>query len=48
MELQTQLVLARRFGYLAAEEYEEVERRASEVGRMLSAMVTSLRSAPNS
>lgn len=43
MELQTQLVLARRLGYIVPTEFEEVEELASEVGRMLSAMLTRLR-----
>ena len=47
MELQTQLMLAQRLGYVAPAEAGEVERLASEVGRMLSAMISRLRSAPN-
>jgi four helix bundle protein len=48
MELQTQLLIARRLGFVDLSELEKVESLASEVGRMLSAMVTRLRAAPNS
>lgn len=46
MELQTQLALAQRPGYIAPGEFEVVESLASEVGRMLSALLTRLRIPP--
>jgi four helix bundle protein len=45
MELQTQLIVARRLGFVDSSEFEKVESLASEVGRMLSAMVCRLRAA---
>ncbi len=48
MELQTQLILAIKLGFGDYSEFEKVESLASEVGRMLSAMVCGLRLALNS
>jgi four helix bundle protein len=47
MELQTQLVIARRLGFVDSSEFEKVESLASEVGRMLSAMLSTLRAVSN-
>jgi len=47
MELQTQLTIAMRLGLLEPSEFEKVEVLACEVGKMLSAILTKLRSAPN-
>lgn len=46
MEVQTQLAIARNLGFIEASEFETVESLASEVGRMLSALVSRLRAAP--
>lgn len=43
MELQTQLLIAKRLGFEEPQEVEKVESLESEVGRMLSATVTTLR-----
>jgi four helix bundle protein len=43
MELQTQLIVASRLGFGDSCEFEKVESIASEVGRMLSAIVSKLR-----
>ncbi|HEY1500627.1 MAG TPA: four helix bundle protein [Acidobacteriaceae bacterium] len=43
MELQTQLLIAERLGFVDSTEFEKVESLASEVGRMLSAMLSKLR-----
>ena len=47
MELQTQLTIATRLGFLGPSDFEKVEGLASEVGKMLSALLTRLRSGPN-
>jgi four helix bundle protein len=47
MELQTQLVIARKLGFLDSPEFEGAENLASEVGRMLSALLTKLRAVSN-
>jgi four helix bundle protein len=47
MELQTQLMIARRLGFVDSSDFERVESLASEVGRMLSAMLSKLRVAPD-
>ncbi len=44
MELQTQLTIAVRLGFLEPSEFEKVEMLASEVGKMLSAILSKLRS----
>jgi four helix bundle protein len=41
-ELETQLQLAQRIGYLAAVEVDETQRSIDEVGRMLNAVVAGL------
>jgi four helix bundle protein len=46
MELQTQLVIAGKLGFATSGELENVQRVASEVGRMLSATLSRLRAAP--
>lgn len=46
MELQTQLLIAKRLGFVDSTEFETVESLASEVGRMLSALLTKLRGLP--
>jgi four helix bundle protein len=46
MELQTQLLIAKRPGFVDSSEFEKVESLASEVGRMLSALLTKLRGLP--
>jgi len=43
MELQTQLTIAVRLGFLEPSDYEKVEMLASEVGKMLSAILNKLR-----
>jgi four helix bundle protein len=48
MELRTQLVIASRLGLVDSSDFKKVESLASEVGRMLSAMVTRLRAAAES
>lgn len=45
MELQTQLVIARKLEFLSSAEFDKVESLASEVGKMLSATVTNLKAA---
>lgn len=47
MEVQTQLVIANRLGLVDSAEFEKVESLASEVGRMLSAILTKLRTVSN-
>ena len=47
MELQTQLTIAVRLGFLEPSEFEKVEMLASEVGKMLSAILNKLRSPSN-
>jgi four helix bundle protein len=47
MELQTQLTIAVRLGFLGSSEFEKVEGLASEVGKMLSAILIKLRSPSN-
>jgi four helix bundle protein len=47
MELQTQLTIAVRPGFLEPSEFEKVEMLASEVGKMLSAILNKLRSPSN-
>ena len=47
MELQTQLTIAIRLGFLEPSEFEQVEGLACEVGKMLSAILTKLRATPN-
>jgi four helix bundle protein len=42
MELQTQLLIASKLGFLGSREFEEVEGFASEVGRMLTSMLSKL------
>ncbi len=44
MELQTQLTIAVRLGFLEPSEFEKVEMLAPEVGKMLSAILSKLRS----
>ncbi len=44
MELQTQLTIAVRLGFTEPSEFEKVEMLASEVGKMLSAILSKLRS----
>ncbi|HWB98719.1 MAG TPA: four helix bundle protein, partial [Bryobacteraceae bacterium] len=44
MELQTQLLIAKNLNLVDSTSYENVESLASEVGRMLSAMLSNLRS----
>lgn len=46
MELQTQLVIAGKLGFADSSQFEEVASIASEVGKMLSAILRNLR--PNS
>jgi four helix bundle protein len=46
MELQTQLIIARKLNFVDVSSFETVESLASEVGRMLSAMLSNLRAAP--
>ncbi len=47
MELQTQQVISRKLGLLDSSEFEKAESLASEVGRMLSALLTKLRAVSN-
>jgi four helix bundle protein len=47
MELQTQLIVSRRLGFVSPTEFEKVESLASEVGRMLSATLSKLRAVAN-
>ena len=47
MELQTQLLIAKKLGLLDSSEFEKAESLASEVGRMLSALLTKLRAVSN-
>jgi len=47
MELQTQLTIATRLGFLGPSDFEKVEVLASEVGKMLSALLSKLRSGHN-
>jgi hypothetical protein len=47
MELQTQLKIAMRLGFVDSCDFERAESLASEVGRMLSAMLNKLRTAPD-
>ena len=42
-ELQTQLLLARNFGYSSADQFEACEGLSDEVGRMLNATLISLK-----
>ncbi len=47
VELQTQLTIAVRLGFLEPYDREKVEMLASEVGKMLSAILNKLRSPSN-
>ncbi|MGC2299458.1 MAG: four helix bundle protein [Acidobacteriaceae bacterium] len=47
MELQTQLTIAVRLAFVGSSEFEKVEGLASEVGKMLSAILNNLRSPSN-
>ena len=46
MELETELLLAQRLGYLAAEDAEGVFKRVQEVGRMLAGLSRKLKRRP--
>jgi len=47
MELQTQLAISRRLGFLNSPEFEKAKGLAPEVGRMLTASLSKLRTVPN-
>ncbi len=42
-ELETQLLLAKQFGYATDDAYEQISSRANEVGRLLTAVISALR-----
>jgi four helix bundle protein len=42
-EVEVQLEIAYRVGFMAEQEYEELQRRVEEVGRMLNGLISSMR-----
>lgn len=45
-ELETQIVIAAKLGYVAAEDRNSILAESQELGRMLNALIASLKSAP--
>jgi four helix bundle protein len=45
LELETQVIIAQKLGYLQASAKEDIEKRTAEIGKMLNGLMNSLRAA---